>query len=615
MKLSHAFCRLPVRFDVERLRAEIATLPEHAWSAHPTGYAGNSSVRLVSVGGGENDDVSGEMRPTPHLAALPYVRQILAGFGVVWSRSRLMRLAAGAQVPEHCDINHHWWYRVRVHIPIITWPETRFYCGGSSVHMGAGETWIFDNWRPHRVENPAQHDRIHLVADTSGSAGFWQLAGRGQTEDFSVPQPSKLIAYDPRLDAWPMTERYNVSTVMQPAELEGLLRDFASDLMLEAPDAAGRLAQLRQLLDSFCRDWRQLWSLCGDTADGFVRFAGLRDWLRAQAQSLGDSVTMRSNRVAALHVLDSRVLSQLLHLPATAPATVAPEYSIRPVRRSVRIDRPIFIVVAPRSGSTLLFETLACTPQLWTVGGEAHWLVEGFKQLVPGAPGVDSNRLTEVQAGPDLGATMLKQIEKQLRDSRGQALTPAGPLDQAIRFLEKTPKNSLRIPFFNHLFPDALFVFLWREPQESISSIMEAWRSGQWITYPQLQGWDGPWSMLLPPGWQAMKGQPLAEIAAFQWSTTNNIIMDDLSRLDARRRLVLRYDKLLAEPAATIESICKFADLEFDAALRSRVGGVLPLARYTQTPPESGKWRKNQGDIEPILPHIDATLKRLRDFR
>jgi hypothetical protein len=46
---------------------------------------------------------------------------------------------------------------------IFTRPEVRFHCGGEAVHMAAGEAWLFDNWRLHRVENPAPHERIHLV--------------------------------------------------------------------------------------------------------------------------------------------------------------------------------------------------------------------------------------------------------------------------------------------------------------------------------------------------------------------------------------------------------------------------------------------------------------------
>src|SRR5215467_13614348 len=99
MRLLKPFFRLPMRLDVARLRAEVAALPSAAWAPHPNHIEGNSSVRLISADAGENDDVNGVMLPTRHLEGMPYVRQILAGFGVVWSRSRLLRLAPGAVVP------------------------------------------------------------------------------------------------------------------------------------------------------------------------------------------------------------------------------------------------------------------------------------------------------------------------------------------------------------------------------------------------------------------------------------------------------------------------------------------------------------------------------------
>jgi hypothetical protein len=167
-------------------------------------------------------------------------------------------------------------------------------------------------------------------------------------------------------------------------------------------------------------------------------------------------------------------------------------------------------VAAPRSGSTLLFETLEASTQLCTVGGEAHWLVEGIQALRPGAPGVDSNRLTAQHATAAIADDIREQIFARLQDHAGQKLAEPG----ARRFLEKTPKNALRIPFFNQIFPDAQFIFLWRDPRENISSMMDAWRSGNWRTYPKLDGFEGPWSLLLPPEWATMNGKPLHEITA-----------------------------------------------------------------------------------------------------
>ena len=222
MRLPLPFIRLPVRFDLERLRAEVASLPAEAWAPHPNHIAGNTSLRLVSVEGGENDDVDGVMRPTPHLAKLPYVRQVLASFGAVWSRSRLLRLDPGAVVPEHADINYHWFYRVRVHIPIVTRPEVLFHCGGETVHMRGGEAWLFDNWRLHRVENPTPDARIHLVADTSGSASFWQFVAQAAQPGMA----DRELRFDAARDGVLLTEQSPLRPVMSPGEVDYLVGDL-----------------------------------------------------------------------------------------------------------------------------------------------------------------------------------------------------------------------------------------------------------------------------------------------------------------------------------------------------------------------------------------------------
>jgi hypothetical protein len=178
MKLAQPFVRLPIRFDVERLAAEVRALPLSAWKRHPNGFNGNSAARLITVEGQENDAFLGVMGETPHLRQSPYLQQVLASFGTVWSRSRLMRLAPGAGVPEHSDVAYHWFQRVRLHIPILTHPAVSFRCDDQVVHMAAGEAWVFDNWRLHSVENASDHERVHLVADTTGSANFWGLVDR-----------------------------------------------------------------------------------------------------------------------------------------------------------------------------------------------------------------------------------------------------------------------------------------------------------------------------------------------------------------------------------------------------------------------------------------------------
>ena len=69
MKLARHFYRLPVRFDVERLRAEVEALPADAWSRHPSEYEGNTAARLITVGGVQNDLTAGAARRNQPLVA------------------------------------------------------------------------------------------------------------------------------------------------------------------------------------------------------------------------------------------------------------------------------------------------------------------------------------------------------------------------------------------------------------------------------------------------------------------------------------------------------------------------------------------------------------------
>jgi len=305
------------------------------------------------------------------------------------------------------------------------------------------------------------------------------------------------------------------------------------------------------------------------------------------------------------------------YAPTTAPQAAAilagTQGSVEPakaqrVKESKGLRRPIFIVAAPRSGSTLLFETLAASAHFSTLGGEAHWLVENIRALRPGAAGVGSNRLTAAHASTAVSHHIIKQIADNLVDSNQNPISA----DNNKIFLEKTPKNALRIPFFDSIFPDARFIFLWRDPRENISSIMEAWRSGRFVTYRRLAGFDAPWSLLLPPGYETVNNQSLEAIAAYQWDTVNRIILDDLEALDAQRWRAVNYAAFVADPKAEIQRLCAFAEIDPDPQLMARVAGPLPPSRYTETSPAADKWRRNEAAILAVLPQLAPTWARLR---
>src|SRR5262245_45138942 len=102
MRLSRPFVRLPLRVDSDALAAEVLSLPEEIWKAHPEGAPGNTAVPLFAVGGDPtNDSTRGPIAPTPYLDALPYLRRVLSALDTVIGRSRLMRIEEEGELDEH----------------------------------------------------------------------------------------------------------------------------------------------------------------------------------------------------------------------------------------------------------------------------------------------------------------------------------------------------------------------------------------------------------------------------------------------------------------------------------------------------------------------------------
>ncbi|MCP3137687.1 aspartyl/asparaginyl beta-hydroxylase domain-containing protein [Pyxidicoccus xibeiensis] len=166
--------RLPFRFDVAGLQADLASLPPGTWVPHFNKgyYEGDwSGVPLRSIGGMEGriyPDPTGResYADTPLLSRCPAFRAALAAFQCPIGSARLLKLAAGARIREHTDYNLGFDDgEVRLHIPIVTHPDLAFFLAGQRVVLQPGECWYLDFNLPHRVENPSDTDRVHLVLD------------------------------------------------------------------------------------------------------------------------------------------------------------------------------------------------------------------------------------------------------------------------------------------------------------------------------------------------------------------------------------------------------------------------------------------------------------------
>jgi LPS sulfotransferase NodH len=602
MKLRVRFLQLPVLFDAGRLAREVAAIPEAAWRPHPQGYPGNDALALITTDGDPASDArGGAMGPTPHLLACPYLMQVLDALGATWGRSRLMRLSGAAEVTPHVDTDYYWRDHMRVHVPIVTQPTVRFLCGGEQVNMAAGECWIFDTWSLHSVHNDATRSRIHLVADTVGGRGMTTLMEQGRPAGERRPGWAPKLA-PPRDGPLPKLayESRNVPAVMTPWEL----RDHVSFLMSELRQPGPQTGAAGQILMRLRNNWHALWARSGDEEAAWPEYSALLEETWPALEAVGVASIPLKNGMSFGRCLRALVFESALggrsksmdaETRATPVGTTAPIASARrSASRDPIFDRPLFIVSPPRSGSTLLFETLSGAPGLATVGGESHNLMEQVPAINPAARGWDFNRLTAADADSATVEALRARFRAALRDRAGSPVE-ASP----VRMLEKTPKNALRVPFLAAAFPEARFIYLHRDPRPTLASMIEGWKSGQFRTYPNLPGWRGlDWSFLLIPGWRRLIGAPLEDIVAHQWATTTRILRADLESVPKERWTICDYERLLEDPRAAIMSLCSALDVAWDR----EIPASLPLSRHTYSPPDAEKWRRYKSEIERTSP-------------
>jgi len=275
-----------------------------------------------------------------------------------------------------------------------------------------------------------------------------------------------------------------------------------------------------------------------------------------------------------------------------------------------QLNRPVIIVAAPRSGSTFLFEMLSKSVGFYTIGGESHGVIEGLAKFNLTSGFLDSNKITADDLDDDTAKELRSRFYAQLRDSENQPLTSNKKPPSSIRFLEKTPKNSLRIGMLNKLYPDALFIYLYRAPIENISSIIDAWQSGRFVTYPRLPGRAKPWSLLLPKKWQNYHHAPVEKLAQFQWMSANQSIVNSLSELPSQRWTAISYSQLMENTANTLDNLCEFCGITTEGI--NAESGKQQLSIHTLTPPKKNKWHKNATKLAAVLPDLSELLAELK---
>jgi hypothetical protein len=267
------------------------------------------------------------------------------------------------------------------------------------------------------------------------------------------------------------------------------------------------------------------------------------------------------------------------------------------------LDRPIFVVGAPRSGTMLLYTILRSSSKL------AHWRPTEAHEVWeadyhPMLRGWRSNVLDESDVEPRSAARIKRSFFLLTGKNK--------------RLIDKTPRNVLRIPFVDAIFPNARYVILTRDGRDNVNSLINAWRSHRYKTYELPEPHEIPgvdpiwWKFVLYPDWEQDRKGPLEVVAAHQWIVSNEHILAARKNIGQDRWTEIRYEDLVAKPEQEVGRLLEWLDLEYEEPIHAKAAATRTTPINTVTPPEMGKWRReNPKEIEAVLETIRPTMEKL----
>lgn len=214
-------------------------------------------------------------------------------------------------------------------------------------------------------------------------------------------------------------------------------------------------------------------------------------------------------------------------------------------------NRPIFVVCAPRSGSTLLRLILNAHPHI-AVPPPA-WLYELIRPYLYSYGDLTSAENFKALCADMLGTPTIARwpltLDAEALQSacRGPSFAAAfeelhlafGRLGNKMRWGEKTPRNSFWIDEIKQDFPDAQIVHIVRDGRDMAIDIADS---------PPMR----PYSLYM---------------GAQYWRHYVSAIRESAMRLNKSDFYEIRYEELCASPQSELEKLCAFLGEEFDGRM------------------------------------------------
>jgi len=279
----------------------------------------------------------------------------------------------------------------------------------------------------------------------------------------------------------------------------------------------------------------------------------------------------------------------------------------------ITIDRPIFLVGLPRSGTTMLQDILCSHPEVGYLTNlmavypdafcAAHVICKRLHIDFKADRFLGDSVEIELSSANE-GLTFLKGFEEDLYSLKHRQLTlrdiPHQLVDewrQAIkrilwcfsggtrRFFNKNPELLTHIRFIRELFPDAKIIHLIRDPRVCANSMVKLFNLVQAqeakLRGPARNG-GSPTDLFVPYPRMPKLLEYIERYGAGDVRTTANLWNDSVSFADACASecpfFTVRYETFVADPTAEISKILEFCELpEVDQSIErfwNKIRGV-----------------------------------------
>lgn len=241
------------------------------------------------------------------------------------------------------------------------------------------------------------------------------------------------------------------------------------------------------------------------------------------------------------------------------------------------IYKPIFIIGAPRSGTTLLYDIMATHKDLaWFSQHDIrNNLADEFIEFLnlrrrifkirnwPYAKdGFESRFRTNFDTPFEASYLWNRWITNIWATSSDVSDISMKYIQQTVinllnaknkkRFLTKDPIFSVRIDLLNKIFPDALFIYIIRDGRAVVASMIHWLRKNN-----DLDGYFG-----VPLKNNNQFELNLVERHAKQWIELNEEIHREIDLIGHKRFFEVKYENLIDSPQIVASNIFKFCELE-----------------------------------------------------